>query len=201
MCECSKVFPLDSAIKSFCFLFLFSLVRLIRKQKKMEDSPFMKLFGTYPMGLHLHASSNVISTNALNPTIAHVMEKSKLGEASFYENDLFSSPALGEKICPDDTLSPICDNSSDTESIPFVIPVEIIGKIMNECYAGDGTVHPSDHLLKLKEFCELFKVAGLSRENAMKKLFPFSLKDQAREWYKLLVDPHHLEWKELESLF
>src|SRR3954467_2415443 len=72
---------------------------------------------------------------------------------------------------------------------------------MNECYVGDGTVHPSDHLLKLKEICELFKVAGLSRENAMKKLFPFSLKDQAREWYKLLVDPHHLEWKELESLF
>ena len=129
------------------------------------------------------------------------MKKSKLGEASFYENDLFSSPALEEKICSDDTLLPICDNSSDTESIPFVIPVEIVEKIMNECYAGDGTVHPSDHLLKFKELCELFKVAGLSRENAMKKLFPFSLKDQAREWYKLLVDPHHLEWKELEPLF
>jgi hypothetical protein len=32
VCECSKVFPLDSAIRSFCFLFLFSLVRLNRKQ-------------------------------------------------------------------------------------------------------------------------------------------------------------------------
>ena len=85
------------------------------------------------------------------------MKKSKLGEASFYENDLFSSPALEEKICSD-TLSPICDNSSDTENIPFEIPVEIVEKIMNECYAGDGTVHPSDHLLKLKEICELFKV-------------------------------------------
>jgi len=29
VCECSKLFPLDSAILSFCFLFLFSLVRLI----------------------------------------------------------------------------------------------------------------------------------------------------------------------------
>ena len=82
-----------------------------------------------------------------------------------------------------------------------MIPVEIVGKIMNQYYAGDGTVHPSDHLLKLKELCELFKVAGLSRENAMKKLFPLSLKDKAREWYKLLDDPHHLEWKELEYLF
>jgi hypothetical protein len=28
LCECSELFPLDSAITSFCFLFLFSLVRL-----------------------------------------------------------------------------------------------------------------------------------------------------------------------------
>ena len=28
-----------------------------------------------------------------------------------------------------------------------------------------------------------------------------SLKDKAREWYQLLDDPIHLEWKELESLF
>ena len=71
---------------------------------------------------------------------------------------------------------------------------------MDERYEVDGTVHPSDHLLKLKKLCELFKVAGLLRENAMKKLFPLSLKDKEREWYKLLDDPHHSEWKELESL-
>jgi hypothetical protein len=34
VCECSKLFPLDSAIISFCFLFLFSLVRLNRKQQQ-----------------------------------------------------------------------------------------------------------------------------------------------------------------------
>ena len=32
--ECSKLFPLDSAITSFCFLFLFSLVRHNGKQQK-----------------------------------------------------------------------------------------------------------------------------------------------------------------------
>src|SRR3954467_11360989 len=35
-CECSKLFPLDSAILSFCFLFL--LVRLNRKQQKKLES-------------------------------------------------------------------------------------------------------------------------------------------------------------------
>ena len=55
----------------------------------------------------------------------------KLGEASLYENDLFSSPALENFFCLDNTLSPICDNSKDTcdilkpptESIPFEIPI------------------------------------------------------------------------------
>ena len=116
---------------------------------------------------------------------------------------------LEEKICFDDTLSPIGDNSNDacdilnpsTESIHFKIPLKIAERVMDERYAGDGTVHPSDHLLKLKELCEFFKVAGLSRESVMKKLFQLSLKDKAREWYELLDDPHHSEWKELEYLF
>src|SRR3954469_17072095 len=39
VCGFSKVFPLDSAISSFCFLFLFSLVRLIRKQQQNGRLP------------------------------------------------------------------------------------------------------------------------------------------------------------------
>jgi hypothetical protein len=38
MCECSKLFPLDSAIIYFCFLFLFSLVRLNGKQQQKLES-------------------------------------------------------------------------------------------------------------------------------------------------------------------
>jgi hypothetical protein len=34
VCECLKLFPLDSTIISFCFLFLFSLVRLNGKQQQ-----------------------------------------------------------------------------------------------------------------------------------------------------------------------
>ena len=201
-----EVISLDSAILSFCFLFLFSLVRLNGKQQKNRD-----IYELYielghddfeekikkPMEVRLHNSdSNVISTNSLNTIIANAIEKSKLGEAGFVHNDLFSSPALEEIIRSHDTLSPICDNSNDacgilnqpTESIPFKIPMGIAEKIMDERYAGDGTVHPSDHLLKLKELCELFEVAGLLREDVMRKVCPFSLKDKSKEWYSMLDD-------------
>ena len=50
-----------------------------------------------PMELYLHANSNVISMNSLNSIIANAMENSKLGEASFDENDLFSPQAWNIK--------------------------------------------------------------------------------------------------------
>ena len=94
------------------------------------------------------------------------MEKSKLGQASLYENDLFSSPALEKKNCLDNTLSPIWDNSKDTcdilkpptKSIPFEIPIEYIKMVMDECYTGDGTIHPHDHLLKLQNFVSCLRL-------------------------------------------
>jgi hypothetical protein len=144
-----------------------------------------------PLELYLHANSNVVSMNSLNTIIANAMEKSKLGEAGFDEHDIFSSPALEEKICSDDTLSPICDNSNDAcdphiESICFKIPMKIVELAMNTCYLGDGTVHPGDHLLFIHELCELFKCAGISTSQVKRKLFSFSLKGRAVEWYKML---------------
>ena len=47
---------------------------------------------------------------------------------------------------------------------------------MNDYYTGDGTVHPSIHLLKLTELFELFKISGLTRDEVMRKLFFLSLK-------------------------
>ena len=94
----------------------------------MENKEFYSIFPEFrfevfeekikkPMELYLHASSNVISMNSSNTSIANTMEKFKLGEASFDENDLFSSPVLEEKICFDDTVPPIYDVYNDEYDI------------------------------------------------------------------------------------
>jgi hypothetical protein len=49
-----------------------------------------------------------------------ILEKSKLGEAGFVKHNIFSSPALVEKICSNDILSPICDNS-DLDDVPMPV--------------------------------------------------------------------------------
>jgi hypothetical protein len=145
------------------------------------------------MELYLHANSNVVSMNSLNTVIGNAIEKSKLGEAGFDKHDIFSSPALEEKIRSNDTLSPICDNSNGacdphTESIYFKIPMKFFERAMNNCYLGYGTVHPGDHLLFIHELCELFKCAGISISQVKRKLFSLSLKGKAAEWYKMLKD-------------
>jgi hypothetical protein len=61
-----------------------------------------------PLELNSHANS-FVSMNALNTVIANAIEKSKLGKAGFVKHDIFSSPALEEKVYCDDILSPIYD--------------------------------------------------------------------------------------------
>src|ERR1044071_7632327 len=60
-----------------------------------------------------HDSSNVISMSSLNTFDANDMQSYKLGDATFYEDDLFSSPSFDEEIYFDDTLPPIYDDYCD----------------------------------------------------------------------------------------
>src|SRR3954462_8239951 len=86
-----------------------------------------------------------------------------------------------------------------TEIVPYNIPTSIIDYVLANRYAGDR--HPSEHLLYLSQLCSLFKLAGVSREFVMRKLFAVSLIDKASDWYRLLDDSHLLDWQELMSLF
>jgi hypothetical protein len=83
----------------------------------------------------------------------------------------------------------------------FKIPMKIVKRVMNNCYSGDGTVHPDDHLLFIYELCELFKCADISSSQVKRKLFSLSLKGRAAEWYRLLKDGRSIGWEEIVPLF
>jgi hypothetical protein len=152
--------------------------------------------------LELYSHRNVICMNSLNTVIANAIERSKLGEAGFVKHDIFSSLALVEKIRSNDILSPICDDSNDVcDPRSFKIPMKIVECPLNNCYLGDGTVHPGDHLVCIHELCELFKCAGISMNQVKRKLFSLSLKGRAAEWYKTLKDGRPVEWEKLYLSF
>jgi hypothetical protein len=140
--------------------------------------------------------------NALNTVVANAIERSKLGEDGFNKHDIFSSPALVEKFCSDDILSPICDVSNNVcDPRSFKIPMKSVERVMNNRYSGDGIVPPGDHLLFIHELCELFKCAGISSSQVKRKLFSYSLKGRAVEWYRLLKDGPSIGWEEIVPLF
>ena len=60
-----------------------------------------------------------------------------------------------------------------TEIVPYKIPSGMINYVLTNRYAGDR--HPSEHLLYLSQPCSLFKLAGVSMEFVMKKLFSIYL--------------------------
>src|SRR3954464_11533978 len=86
-----------------------------------------------------------------------------------------------------------------TEIVPYKIPTGFINYFLANRYTGEG--HLGEHLLYLSQLCSLFKLAGVTMEFIMKKLFSVSLKDKALDWYKLLDNSDLLEWLELMSLF
>jgi hypothetical protein len=54
----------------------------------------------------------------------------------------------------------VVDEPPPAQLDPFKIPRKIIERVMNNCYSGDRTIHPGDHLLFIHELCEFFKCAG-----------------------------------------
>ena len=55
-------------------------------------------------------------------------------------------------------------SSPSTEIVPFEIPIGIVDRDIYNHYDGNGTIHPGEHLLYIKELCGLFKIAGVSRD-------------------------------------
>src|SRR3954467_5312133 len=60
-----------------------------------------------------HDSSNAIHMSSLNTFDSNDMQSYKLGDATFYEDDLFSPSSFDEEIYFDDTLPPIYDDYCD----------------------------------------------------------------------------------------
>jgi hypothetical protein len=95
----------------------------------------------------------------------------------------------------------VVDEPPPAQLDSFKIPIKIVERVINNRYSGDGSVHPSDHLLFIHELCELFKCAGISSSQVKRKLFSLSLKGRAAEWYRLLKDGPSVDWEEIVPLF
>ena len=63
---------------------------------------------------------------------------------------------------------------TENENVYFEIPSGMIEKLLANPFAGDGTLHPSLHLIFVDEVCRLFNLAGIPDDVVKRKVFPLS---------------------------
>ena len=85
--------------------------------------------------------------------------------------------------------------TTPTENTEYEIPSGMIEQLLSNSYVGDGTEHPDMHLIHVEQICGLFKLAGLPRDEVMKKVFPLSFK------YRLCDDIGSWNWNRLKLEF
>ena len=74
------------------------------------------------------------------------------------------SPQLEQQLFAPQPTAP-------TEITEYEISLGMIEQLLANPYAGDGTEHPDMHLIYVEQICGLFKLAGLPRDEVMKKVF------------------------------
>ena len=89
---------------------------------------------------------------------------------------------------------------TENENVYFEIPSSMIEKLLANPFTGDRTKHPDEHLIYVDEVCELFKLAGIPDDVAM-KVFPLSLKGYTLTWYRLCDDMGPWDYKGLKMEF
>ena len=57
------------------------------------------------------------------------------------------------------------------ENIHFEISSGMIEKLLANPFAGDGTMHPDEHLIYVDEVCGLFKLAGYPRMKTRRRSY------------------------------
>ena len=78
---------------------------------KVLEQEVYKMFGT--KSLNDEHDCNVVSMNFLNIHVANDMQRHKLGDVMFDEDDIFSPPSFYEKNYYDDCTPPIYDDYID----------------------------------------------------------------------------------------
>ena len=92
-------------------------------------------------------------------------------------------------------VAPQPTESSENENFYFEIPSGMLEKLLANPFAGDGTVHPDEHIIYVDEVCGLFKLAGIPGDVIKRKVFPLSLKGDALTLYRLCDDTGSWNYK------
>ncbi|KAG9442016.1 hypothetical protein H6P81_017870 [Aristolochia fimbriata] len=84
----------------------------------------------------------------------------------------------------------------------FEIKTQILSMIQNNYqFGGLSNEDPNEHIEKFLEICDTFKFKDVTNEAVWLRLFPFTLRDRAKNWYHTLPPESIRTWDELQRKF
>lgn len=107
--------------------------------------------------------------------------------------------SLREYAMPDETTTTI--NRPTTAANHFELKPQFIQFISQDSYAGTPKESPTDHLANFLEKCNTLKLTNVSDDLIRYCAFPFSLRDEAKEWFKEEEVRKIATWPELKKAF
>ncbi|KAL5542568.1 hypothetical protein UlMin_010278 [Ulmus minor] len=83
----------------------------------------------------------------------------------------------------------------------FEIKPSFIQMVQSNQFGGMSKDDPNAHIAYFLEVCDLYKINGVSDDAVRLRVFPFSLRDRAREWLNSVPSESITTWDELVRKF
>ncbi|XP_061367607.1 uncharacterized protein LOC133310664, partial [Gastrolobium bilobum] len=108
---------------------------------------------------------------------------------------------LGDYMTPDRAPQTASIVRPNIEANNFELKPALLQLIQKEHFAGGSTENPYCHLDDFLLYCDTLKVNGVSCDAMLLRLFPCSLKDEARDWLQSQPEGSITSWDDLAAKF
>jgi hypothetical protein len=79
----------------------------------------------------------------------------------------------------------------------YEIRPEFISMVREKSFSGLDQENPYHHLREFEQLCSCLKIRGMKQETVRWKLFLFSLREGAKQWYTSTVGCVNGDWEKL----
>jgi len=79
------------------------------------------------------------------------------------------------------------ESSQPIQTCSYRLSPQLIALVQNLSFSGEGGENPYLHIRDFEQTCDCLRIEGISNKTLYWKLFPFSLKGKARQWYNRAV--------------
>ena len=100
-----------------------------------------------------------------------------------------STPATTEQPCIQDFAAPTGEilepppSEHPILSSGYELRPDLIAMVRDSSFPGIDSENPYHHLQEFEQVCSCYAFVGMTHDTLMWKLFPFSLVEEARQWY------------------